>query len=86
MLRSRLVERNTFAQFIRGQRAAEVRSLQLIREEGPRSSEEAFARAMELCDLAPVGAHDPLRERDDLQARQMWAKVRAWAAGRAPGG
>ncbi len=69
---------------IAGHRAAEARALELMRDEGPRSSEEAFAGALELFDLVPDGAADPLRDRDDAEVRATWAKIRVWAAGRVP--
>lgn len=84
MIRLSVSQRDAFRQFLTGHRAAEARALQLMREEGPRSSDEAFAGAMELCDLVADDATDPLRERDDAQARAVWAKLRAWAANRVP--
>ena len=84
MLASGMSERATYKQFVAGQQAAEARALQVIRDEGRRTPEEAFARAMELCDLVSEQATDPLRAADDAAARVSWAKVRAWAARQAP--
>ena len=84
MVRLGVSQRDAFRHFLSGHRAAEARALQLMREEGPLSSEEAFAGAMELCDLVDDDATDPLRERDDAHARAIWAKLRAWAANRVP--
>lgn len=84
VLASGMSERATYKQFVAGQRAAEARALQVIRDEGPRTPEEAFAGAMELCDLVSEEATDPLRADDDAAARVSWAKVRAWVARQAP--
>ncbi len=46
--------------------------------------EASFAAALELIALMPVDdGPDPIREREVDEARQAWAKVRAWAAKRA---
>lgn len=46
--------------------------------------EHAFEAAMEMCDLAAVVEHDPVRDREIEQARALWTKLkRPWAAKRA---
>lgn len=48
------------------------------------SSETSFEAAMELCDLATMMEHDPVREREIVQTRTIWAKLKKpWAAKRA---
>jgi hypothetical protein len=66
---------------IAGHEAAHRRSLELMRAEGPMSSEASFAAATELCELAPILEHDPVRERERAETRRLWAKLKQpWAA------
>lgn len=70
--------------WIAGHRAAERRSLELMRHEGPMSPELSFRAAMELCDLAPPMEPDPVRDREIEQARRLWTKLKKpWVARRA---
>jgi hypothetical protein len=67
--------------WIAGHRAAERRSLELMRREGPMSPELSFRAAMELCELAPPMGPDPVRDREIEQARMLWATLKKpWAA------
>lgn len=62
-------------------RVAERRALELMKQEGPMTSELAFEAAMELCDLATIPEHDPVRDREIADARALWAKLKqSWAA------
>jgi len=54
---------------IAGQEAAHRRSLELMKHEGPMSSEASFAAAMELCDLAPILEDDAVRDRELAERR-----------------
>jgi hypothetical protein len=75
------VERRTVLRWIAGHRAAERRSLELMRQEGPLSPEASFRAAMELCDLATWAEHDPVRDREVAEARRLWVKLKKpWAA------
>jgi hypothetical protein len=75
------MERASVRRWITGHRAAERRSLELMRQEGPISPEASFRAAMELCDLATWMEHDPVRDREIAEARQLWAKLKKpWAA------
>lgn len=48
------------------------------------ASERAFVAAMEMCDLAAIPAHDPVRDREIEEARALWTKLKKpWAAKRA---
>jgi hypothetical protein len=52
-----------------------------MKQEGPMTSELAFEAAMELCDLAAIPEHDPVRDREIADARALWAKLKKpWAA------
>jgi hypothetical protein len=78
------VDREAVRRWIAGQRAAERRSFEVMRQEGPLSPESSFDAAMELCDLATWTEHDPVRDREVEQARKIWAKLKKpWAARRA---
>lgn len=75
------MDREAARRWIAGHRAAERRSLELMRHEGPMSSESSFQAAMELCDLAMPTAHDPVRDREIAEARRLWAKLKKpWVA------
>ena len=75
------MDREAVRRWISGQRAAERRSLELMRQEGPPSSEESFRAAMELCELVEVMEHDPVRDREISEVRALWAKLKKpWAA------
>jgi hypothetical protein len=76
-----VVDREVIRGWIAGHRAAERRSLELMRREGPMSPERSFHAAMELCELAPPVGPDPVRDREIEQARRLWAKLKKpWAA------
>lgn len=64
-----------------GHAAAAQRALELMRDEGPTSSEIAFCEAMDLIDLTSE-VRDDFREQQVEQARAAWAKLRAWAVSR----
>jgi hypothetical protein len=52
-----------------------------MREEGAMSPEASFRAAMELCDLATLIEHDPVRDREIAEARRLWTKLKKpWAA------
>lgn len=74
------MDRALAKRWLAGHAAAGQRALEVMRAEGPPTSEVSFARSMELLDLAP--SDDPFRERDAAQARAAWVKLRAWAASR----
>jgi hypothetical protein len=75
------MERETIRRWVAGHRAAERRSLELMRQEGPVSSEASFQAAMELCDLATWVEHDPVRDREVAEARRLWTKLKKpWVA------
>jgi hypothetical protein len=75
------VERDAVRRWINGHRAAERRSLELMRREGPMSSEASFLAAMELCDLAAPVDSDPVHDREVEQTRALWAKLKKpWVA------
>jgi len=57
------MEQDVVRRWIAGHRAAERRSLELMRDEGPISPELSFRAAMELCDLAAPMEPDPVRDR-----------------------
>jgi hypothetical protein len=78
------MEQDVVRRWIAGHRAAERRSLELMRDEGPISPELSFHAAMELCDLAAPMEPDPVRDREIEQARRVWAKLKKpWVARRA---
>ena len=55
-----------------------------MRQEGAMSSELSFEAAMEMCDLAAIMEHDPVRDQEIAEARKLWAKLKMpWAARRA---
>jgi hypothetical protein len=70
------VKRNAVRRWIAGHRAAEHRSLELMRHEGPMSPELSFRAAMELCDLADHMDPDPVREREVETARRLWTRLK----------
>ncbi len=54
-----------------------------MRQEGAMSPELSFEAAMEMCDLAAIMEHDPVRDREIAEARRLWAKLKMpWAARR----
>lgn len=74
------VDNEAVRRWIAGQRAAEQRSFERMRTEGPMSPQDSFAAAMELCALAEVPDRDPVRDREIAEARALWAKLkRKWA-------
>jgi hypothetical protein len=74
------VDRDAVHRWISGQRSAERRALELMKQEGPMTSERSFEAAMEMCDLATIAEHDPVRDREIVQARALWTKLkRPWA-------
>lgn len=78
------VDRDVVRRWIAGHRSAERRSFDLMAQEGPMASERAFVAAMEMCDLAAIPAHDPVRDREIEEARALWTKLKKpWAAKRA---
>jgi hypothetical protein len=78
------VDRDVVRRWIAGQRSAERRSFDLMKQEGPMASERSFEAAMEMCDLAAVPEHDPVRDREIAEARAVWTKLKKpWAAKRA---
>jgi hypothetical protein len=78
------VDRDAVRRWIVGQRAAEHRSLELMRQEGPMSPDASFRAAMELCALATFPEHDPVRDREVAEARKLWTKLKKpWVARRA---
>jgi hypothetical protein len=55
-----------------------------MKREGPMSPELSFEAAMEMCDLAVVSEHDPVRDREIAEARSLWMKLKKpWVARRA---
>jgi hypothetical protein len=55
-----------------------------MKQEGPMAAECSFEAAMEMCDLATVPEHDPVRDREIAEARLIWAKLKKpWVAKRA---
>jgi hypothetical protein len=55
-----------------------------MKREGPMSPELSFEAAMEMCDLAVVSEHDPVRDREIAEARSLWMKLnKPWVARRA---
>jgi hypothetical protein len=55
-----------------------------MKQEGPMSSELSFEAAMELCGLATVIEHDPVRDREIAEARTLWMRLKKpWVAKRA---
>jgi hypothetical protein len=45
------------------------------------ASERSFQAAMELCDLATIPEHDPVRDQEIAQARALWTKLKKrWVA------
>jgi len=75
------VDREAVQRWIAGHCAAERRSFELMRHEGPMSSESSFRAAMELCDLATLMEHDPVRDREISEARRLWTKLKkTWVA------
>jgi hypothetical protein len=79
-----VVDREAVRRWISGQRAAEQRSFELMKQEGPMSSERSFDAAMEMCELAAILEHDPVRDREIAEARMLWTKLKMpWAAKRA---
>jgi hypothetical protein len=80
MLRA-VVDRDAVRRSISGHRSAERRGFELMKQEGPMASEHAFEAAMELCDLAVVPEHDPVRDREIAEARAVWTKLKKpWVA------
>jgi hypothetical protein len=78
------VDRDVVRCWIAGHRSAERRSFELMTHEGPMAPERAFEAAMEMCDLAAVPEHDPVRDREIAEARALWMKLKKpWAAKRA---
>lgn len=78
------MDQEVVRRWIAGHRAAERRSFELMRDEGPLSPESSFHAAMELCDLALPMEPDPVRDREIKQARRLWAKLKKlWVARRA---
>lgn len=67
---------------VQGWRAAELRELELRRQEAPLDPEASLEASLELCDLLGDGAFvaDAVREREVAQARVAWAKLRAYFA------
>jgi hypothetical protein len=52
-----------------------------MKQEGPMASERSFEAAMEMCDLATVPEHDPVRDQEIARARALWTKLKKpWAA------
>jgi hypothetical protein len=41
------------------------------------SPEASFRAAMELCDLATLIEHDPVRDREIAEARRLWTKLKS---------
>lgn len=78
-----MVERHDVRRWIAGHQAAERRSFDVRRREGPMSPEQSFDAAMELCELAGPEESDLVRDREVEQARRLWTKLkRPWAARR----
>jgi hypothetical protein len=78
------VDREAVRRWITGHRAAEQRSLEVMRDEGAMSPELSFRAAMELCDLATFTASDVVRDREIEQTRTIWVKLKKpWVAKRA---
>jgi hypothetical protein len=76
------MDRDLVKRWAAGHAAAARRALEVMRQEGPPEPAVAFADAMELCALVEVAPADPVRLREEDEARRAWAKVRAWAARR----
>lgn len=70
------VDREAVRRWIAGHRAAEKRSLEHMRQEGPMSPEASFRAAMELCDLSTPMEHDAVRDREIAEARRLWTKLK----------
>jgi hypothetical protein len=78
------MDRDAVRRWILGQRSAEHRGFELMKQEGPIPSELSFEAAMEMCDLAAVLEHDPVRDREIAEARAVWTKLKKpWVAKRA---
>jgi len=80
------MDRHAVRRWLDGHRAAERRQLELKRREGVPPASESFAAALELFDLADVAGDDPVRQRELVEARSIWARLkRPWAEKHAQG-
>lgn len=79
-------DREAMRRFIEGHELAAARKLELMAEEGPLPPSESFAAALDLIEFAnsmSLSDENPIREREILQVRAVWEKLKQPWAGRA---